>query len=174
MLYEVITDKLITLAQKLQSFGYETVAAGKIFHHPRGAAPNEAPLSDPISWNAQWKGTIGTKGDELYINADGWAKWHNGELQKVNPNPQSKGGLTYIGHSGIWGPIPQTTEECGDWKMADFCADFLKQDHNKPFFLACGIFRPHSPQLAPQKYFDMYPLESIVLPEVPDNRNNFV
>ena len=38
--------------------------------------------------------------------------------------------------------------------------------HEKPFFLACGIFRPHLPWYVPQKYFDQFPLDAMQLPEV--------
>ena len=37
-------------------------------------------------------------------------------------------------------------------------------------FLSLGIYRPHVPWIVPQKYFDMYPLESMKMPEtVPDD-----
>ena len=39
--------------------------------------------------------------------------------------------------------------------------------YEKPFFMAIGFIRPHVPYTAPQKYFDLYPLDSIVMPEVP-------
>jgi len=68
-----------------------------------------------------------------------------------------------------WGPIEQTTEQTNDWKTADKAAQFLQQEHDKPFFLACGIYHPHLPWYVPQKYFDMHPLESIQLPARKDN-----
>ncbi|WAJ71738.1 sulfatase [Catenovulum adriaticum] len=155
-------DKRVTIPQYFAKQGYKTSAAGKIFHHPRGQKNNPAPMSDPISWQSQFAGPTGTGGDKEYLNHEGWAKWHGG-IEAYQGLPI----IPYIRKHGIWGPIKQTDEETGDYKTANYCANYLRQSHNKPFFLACGIFRPHSPQLAPQKYFDMYPLESIKLPAVP-------
>jgi arylsulfatase A-like enzyme len=45
----------------------------------------------------------------------------------------------------------------------------LNQQHQQPFFLAVGTWKPHDPWEVPQKYFDMYPLESIVLPEIKED-----
>ncbi|MFT4638217.1 MAG: arylsulfatase A-like enzyme [Verrucomicrobiales bacterium] len=40
----------------------------------------------------------------------------------------------------------------------------LRKKHDKPFFLACGIYRPHEPRFVPKKYFDLFPLEDVQLP----------
>jgi arylsulfatase A-like enzyme len=45
----------------------------------------------------------------------------------------------------------------------------LEKQHDKPFFLAYGSFNPHMPWYVPQKYFDRYPLDQIVLPELKEN-----
>lgn len=146
----------ITLPQYLSSLGYETVAAGKIFHHARGAAEEPRELSDTISWDYQWVGNPGTPGANLYQTPNKKAAWHDGELDD-------------LGYAGtvLWGEIPQSKEECGDWKLADFCANYLQKEHDKPFMLACGIFRPHSPHLAPKEYFDKYPIDEIEMPAFP-------
>ena len=68
-----------------------------------------------------------------------------------------------------WGPIEQPTGQTADWKTADKAAQFLRQEHDKPFFLACGIYHPHLPWYVPQKYFDMHPLKSIQLPARKEN-----
>ncbi|MFP6886538.1 MAG: sulfatase-like hydrolase/transferase [Opitutales bacterium] len=40
---------------------------------------------------------------------------------------------------------------------------------DKPFFIACGIQKPHVPFLAPQKYFGRYPPADLKFPLSPSN-----
>lgn len=47
------------------------------------------------------------------------------------------------------------------------CA-WLKEKHDKPFFMAVGLYKPHNPWTAPKRFFDLYPLESLQLPVVPE------
>ena len=75
-------------------------------------------------------------------------------------------GLKETPHEGDWGVIPGLVEaEYDDSKSVDYAVRALVKKRDKPFFLACGIFRPHLPWYAPKKYFDLYPLEKIKLPE---------
>ena len=47
---------------------------------------------------------------------------------------------------------------------AKWAADVLSRPHeNEPFMLCVGIGRPHSPLIAPQKYFDLFPLDEVQL-----------
>jgi arylsulfatase A-like enzyme len=48
----------------------------------------------------------------------------------------------------------------------DWWAHDKPDKHARPFFLACGLYRPHLPWFVPKKYFDMFPLEDIQLPKV--------
>jgi arylsulfatase A-like enzyme len=64
-----------------------------------------------------------------------------------------------------WGPIANEKED----KMVDairtnWACSILQQKHDKPFFLALGLYSPHYPNYAPQKYFDLYNRDSIQLP----------
>ena len=63
-----------------------------------------------------------------------------------------------------WAMLKGGDEVVSDYHTVSYCIDELDREHNKPFFLACGIFRPHLPWNVPKKYFDLHPLETIHLP----------
>jgi arylsulfatase A-like enzyme len=65
-----------------------------------------------------------------------------------------------------WGAYPMRDEEMSDHKIAAWAVDQLKKKQDKPRFLAVGFYRPHVPQYVPQKWFDLYPLDSVQLPKV--------
>jgi arylsulfatase A-like enzyme len=65
--------------------------------------------------------------------------------------------------------MPAAREEMGDWQVADWVIDQLQSDHEKPFFLACGFFKPHLPWFVPEHYFEGFPLDEVSLPLVLEN-----
>ncbi|MCG8526250.1 MAG: sulfatase [Opitutales bacterium] len=146
-----------TLPQYLRTLGYKTAAAGKIFHKQRGTEEQPDPESDPVSWDEQKVGTVGTPGHSNFLGENDLALWHGGEIEG------------YLGKFGVWGDVDVPKEETGDWKTAEYCADYLAQDHDKPFILACGIFRPHAPLIVPQGYLEKYPLDKVMVPYVPED-----
>jgi len=69
------------------------------------------------------------------------------------------------GTSGIrFAPLDCADNELADWKITDYAIAELGKKHDKPFFLACGLHKPHMPWNVPRKYYDMYPLKDIELP----------
>jgi len=61
-------------------------------------------------------------------------------------------------------PLDCKDQDIPDYKVADYTIEKLGQKHDKPFFLSCGFHKPHMPWNVPQKWFDMFPLDSIQLP----------
>ena len=55
-------------------------------------------------------------------------------------------------------------EKTSDTKVALWAVDFLKQKHDKPFFLAPGFRKPHLPWNVPKEYFAKFPPERTELP----------
>jgi arylsulfatase A-like enzyme len=136
-----VLKKAVTLPQHFMAAGYEATGSGKIYH---GAFP------DPASWEEYWPSKTKPKPDD----------------------PKPKGiplnGFPKASHFD-WGPVDARDEEMGDWQVADWVTGRLAETHERPFFLACGFFRPHLPWYVLQKYFDMHPLDSVKLPDVDEN-----
>jgi arylsulfatase A-like enzyme len=52
----------------------------------------------------------------------------------------------------------------GDWLVSKWIGEQLGKEHDQPFFLGCGIYRPHEPWFVPKAYFEPFPLEDVQLP----------
>ncbi|BCX47563.1 iduronate-2-sulfatase [Haloferula helveola] len=51
-----------------------------------------------------------------------------------------------------------------DWHAVDYCIERMMKEDEQPFFLACGLYKPHLPFVAPRKYYDDFPLKKVKLP----------
>ena len=139
----------VTISQYFRQHGYMAWTGGKIYHQAQGK------FSDPIAWDFQYSLKMGTPApppEKQYLHG-----------------MHDKFSNTIVARLNDWAPIEESEEETDDWKTAELAAEFLQQDHDKPFFLACGIYRPHLSWYIPKKYFDMHPLENIQLPPYLDN-----
>ena len=98
------------------------------------------------------------------------ASWHEYVKQGPDPMPPNRplNGIPKTAHFD-WGPIDVSDDEMDDSKIAKWATKYLSQEHNRPFFLGVGLFRPHLPWYVPRKYFDMYPPEKVTLPNVNEN-----
>ena len=55
-------------------------------------------------------------------------------------------------------------EDLLDWHSVDYIIERIERDDDKPFFLGCGLYKPHLPFVVPRKYYEPFPLESIKRP----------
>ena len=55
-------------------------------------------------------------------------------------------------------------EDLMDWQTVNYSIERLKNPSAEPFFIACGLHKPHLPFTVPRKYYDLFPLETIQLP----------
>lgn len=55
-------------------------------------------------------------------------------------------------------------EKHQDYRTATQAIAYLQEYKDRPFFLACGFTKPHSPPTAPKRFFDMYDPAKIPLP----------
>ena len=130
-----------TLGEYFRDHGYYAAGAGKIFHYSQVA---------PDCW------------DEYYPS-----QTQNMPSSYIPENaPVSMTPFKYMYNAFDWAPIPIPDEETGDYQSVNYISQQLQKQHDKPFFLACGIYRPHLPWYVPQQYFDRFPLDEIQLPKV--------
>jgi len=66
-----------------------------------------------------------------------------------------------------WHIVPNNHEkDLIDYRITSYVIAKLKRRYDRPFFLACGIHRPHVPWNVPKKYFDLYPLHRVHQPKI--------
>jgi arylsulfatase A-like enzyme len=125
----------VTLPRHFKENGYMSLRCGKIFH-----------------------GGID--------DADAWTE--GGEARKFEgataPAPKAKGKERQANSDRVV-VLEGDGESHGDHRTADRAIAFLKKYKDKPFFLACGFTKPHSPPTAPKKFLDMYDPAKIPLPK---------
>ena len=91
---------------------------------------------------------------------------YGGQFGGFGPMPKEKIS-DYPGHPlWDWGVYPERDDQMPDHKIASWAEKRLAEKQEEPFWMGLGFYRPHVPQFAPQKWFDMYPIDSIQLPKV--------
>jgi arylsulfatase A-like enzyme len=80
------------------------------------------------------------------------------EIKKADPKERQKNSDRIVTLQG-------DGQSHGDYKTADRAIKFLQDNKDRPFFLACGFTKPHSPPTAPQKFLDKYDPARIPLPK---------
>lgn len=136
--FRLAVPAAVTLPECFMESGYFVEGSGKIFH---------GWYTDEQSWHEYWP-----------------------SKQRIRPRgPKIAGrplnGIPDAGHFD-WGPIDLPDEQMPDWQVGDWVARELGRNISTPFFLGCGIYRPHLSWYAPRKYFDMYPPDELTLPTV--------
>lgn len=95
--------------------------------------------------------------------------WDSYFKKKADPRPARKVANDKRSRAGgiVWGVLDVQDQDMNDYQVASWACKYLDKKHDKPFFLACGIYRPHMPWQVPRKYYEMFPLETIELPKAP-------
>ena len=144
----------VTLPQYFKQHGYATLRIGKIFH---GGIDDEVswteggePVNPAITGRAPSKVAAGVERDP-----------DEGELAP-QPGPGANVGRGSASDRIV--VLKGDGESHGDYKTATRAIQYLEKYKDKPFFLAVGFVKPHSPPTAPQKFFDLYDAEKIPLP----------
>src|ERR1051325_5173894 len=139
----------VTIPQMFMNNGYYAARVGKIYHYgnPRDIGP---PGPDaPASWNH----TVNPAGrDKTTLEPD---------IINYSPTRGLGSAMCFLADK------QGKDEEHTDGKVATEIIKLLDEHHTKPFFIACGFYKPHTPYVSPAKYFDLYSMEKIQIPHEP-------
>mgnify|MGYP001231279686 CR=1 FL=1 len=138
---------VITLGQRFRQQGYQSVRIGKMFHYDNPSAIGTSGNDDIYSWDQ----TVNPYGRDKI------------EEYKINTLAKRKYGGT-LSWLAADGKDDEQTDGIAASEAIEKLDDFAKR--RIPFFLAVGFFRPHTPFVAPKKYFDLYDQDKIEIPEI--------
>src|SRR5262245_52533857 len=130
---------VVTLPQLFQKAGYFVARVGKLYHYGVPTQIGTDGLDDPPSWMAKFNPRGRDKDDEPKIFT-------------LTPGPPPT-----FGGTPSWLAADGEDREQTDAIGAEMAIKLLEELKDKPFCIACGFYRPHTPYVAPKKYFEMYP-----------------
>ena len=119
-------------------------------------------LSEYFKQHGYYTAAVGKVFHEAIV--DGSFDDFGGRHKGFGPAPAKNLKWAQAKTSTDWGPFPERDEQMPDFESAHWIANKLKQQHDKPFFMACGFLRPHVPWHVPQKWFDLHPAKDLYLP----------
>jgi len=139
--------EVTTLPQMFRDNGYFAARVGKIYHYGVPRQIGTDGLDDPESWDG-------------VVNPKGRDKTDEHLVYSIDPDHSMGGTLSWLAAGG-------SGKEQTDGIGATECIRLLEEHRDEPFFIAMGFYRPHTPYVAPRKYFEMYPRQLVRLPLAP-------
>ncbi len=142
---------IVTLGQFFKNRGYYSGRVGKIYHYGNPSQIGTNGHDDKATWTERFNpaGIDKTKEENII-------RYPGGKAGK-------KGGL---GISMAWWDPVSEDDEHTDGMVASKAIEMIEAHKNQPFFIAAGFFNPHCPYVAPKKYFDMYDIKDITIPDL--------
>jgi uncharacterized sulfatase len=138
---------VVTLPQLFQKNGYFAGRVGKIYHYGVPGQIGTDGLDDKASWNR----TVNPNGVDHVKE----------EPLLTNYTPDRGLGSAIAFHAST-----ARDDEHTDGIGASAAIEMIEQHRRDPFFIGAGFYRPHTPYIAPSKYFDMYPMSKIEPPPI--------
>jgi iduronate 2-sulfatase len=139
----------VTLPQLFRTNGWFAARVGKLYHYGVPLSIGTGGLDDYPSW-------------DLTINPRGRDREVHDRIFSLRPG-QFGGTVSWLAEGGA-------DAEHTDGMAAAEAVRLLERfrRNGESFFLAVGFYRPHTPYVAPKRYFDMYPRNRIELPKLSD------
>jgi len=144
--------QIITLPQYFKQQGYASLRSGKIFH---------GGIDDLVSWTEGGEAVdpnIINRPPSPVATGVGAREINDPDVRSAaTRRPRTSGSDRIVVLEG-------EGESHGDYRVATRAIEYLERYQGKPFFLAVGFVKPHSPPTAPKRYFDLYDVNKIPLP----------
>ncbi len=135
----------VTLPQLFKNGGWFSARVGKLYHYGVPNTIGTASLDDWASW-------------DLTVNPRGRDREIHDRIFSLRPGTFG-GTVSWLADTG---EDREYTDGIGAAEAVKLLERFAAA--SQPFFLGVGFYRPHTPYVAPKRYFDLYPRERIVLP----------
>ena len=181
--FPILTDA-ITIMEHFKNNGYKLYGSGKVFHN--GHEDNSV-FNQPLNGGPSSFGPFPWDGFTMHNWGKPQAFGHS--IMPPNIRDNKWGGfapLSEIPTVGDYTGWMKDWEEPWDFQyvsemdrelMPDeittsWVSEKLNETHENPFFIVAGMNRPHTPRYAPKEFFDMFPIETIILPPYLENDLN--
>jgi iduronate 2-sulfatase len=138
----------VTLPQLYMQNGWFSARIGKLYHYGVPADLGTSSLDDFYSW-------------DQVINPRGRDRDEHDQIFTLRPGQPDAFGPT-LSWLADQGADAEHTDGIGASEAVKLLERFKRE--SRPFFLGVGFYRPHTPYVAPQKWFDLYPADRIKLP----------
>lgn len=140
-----LRDKMpnvVTLPQCFKEAGWQSHAFGKLYHLGGGKDPQarRAWMDAGHSWHTAQAFEATTTGRKMLEGAN-----------------VTRGALRWCS----WGAAAGTDDDQPDGQIAAATVAKINELGDSPWFVGCGFMKPHDPFIAPKKYFDLYPIDSL-------------
>jgi len=167
-----------TMMDHFRANGYHTLGTGKLMHHlvrEEWVEYGNAADYGPFPWDGSKQ--IAHPDVPAPFSEIGAVDGSFGPLINLH-DKRSPDGKPLKWVTGPWGERrdlrvdsaedrDQTADEVnGAWAVENLRRMATMARDGNPFFMGIGFMRPHTPLIVPQRFFDLFPLESIELPVI--------
>ena len=138
---------VVTLPELFKKEGYATALIGKVFHGGGAKIKLDMIASAPLH-------------KDQGILTEAKAKNDPSDKPRGETGGEEKGEK----YNRAYAASDRPDSDFTDYEIADRAIATLEQYKDKPFFLAVGFIRPHTPYVAPQAFFDQIDPQQISMP----------
>lgn len=149
---------MVTLAQHFRDHGYRVARVGKIFHADNPSGIGKAEHDDPESW-------------DIALNPSGRDREIEDDIIRISHLREDVPDGPWLGAQLSWYADPEGDDlEHTDGMIATEAVRLMERftAEDRPFFIGIGFYKPHTPFVAPEKYFQRYDVEAMPVPAVPE------